>query len=293
MRFSRLLDFLKPPPLSWQCFGELLVLAGGMLIPVACSTKETQINIPKYFVYQGDFYPAFLPAATFVIQTHQEAGHLKLTRYKQGDQQILQSDSVQLTAADVRTFFRTLANVPLLTMVNQENLFTDGVEVRNKVWQNGVPHSFTFYTPRKPSQEHQVVAAVLGLARRKFPLLPQKTYFESLEEYFDFGLPCEVTATHPCEVRIHGVISADEKWLKDLQAFLQQLPTDQPILIDLTNSHGVAWPYFPLFHALLARNKRVIWVPSQAALTDIQQMGVPASHIAKTVAQGRQLVQAF
>lgn len=172
-------------------------------------------------------------------------------------------------------------------MRNKEHQYTDGIGVENQVWQNGVHNSFSFQSPKKPSQEHQVVAAVLGLARRKFPLLPQKAYVESLEEHFDFGLPCEITSSAPWEVRIYGVIYGDEKWVKDLQVFLQQLPTEQPILIDMTNSHGMAWKCFPVFRAFLARNERIIWVPSQAALSDVQQLGVPASHIAKTVAQGR------
>jgi hypothetical protein len=302
LRFGCLMPFISPLVFlkKTRCFSWLLGLATGLLTTAACSTKEVPVTLPQSFVYQGDFYPAFLPAATFVIQTHQEAGQLKLTRYKQPDrrhpgdhQQVLRSDSVQLTAGDVRTFFLALDSVPLLTMRNKEPQYTDGIGVENQVWQNGMHNSFSFQSPKKPSQEHQVVAAVLGLARRKFPLLPQKAYFESLEEYFDFGLPCEITSSSPWEVRIHSVIYGDEKWLKDLQAFLQQLPTEQPILIDMTNSHGMAWDCFPLFRTFLARNERVIWVPSPAALTNIQQLGVPASHIAKTVAQGRQLVQAL
>lgn len=291
--FSLLLIFSKKTPLNWLCFGRLLVLANGMLTLASCSTKEANVILPQSFVYQGDFYPSFLPAATFVIETHQEAGQLKLTQYKRPDnhQQVLWSDSVELTASDVRTFFLALDSVPLLTMVNKENRYVDGVRVDNQVRQNGLHNSFRFYTPKKPSQEHKVVEAVLGLARRKFPRLPQKVYFESLEGYFDFGLPCEITSYHPWEVRIHGVIYGGEKWLNDLQAFLQRLPSEKPILIDVTNSRGMAWDCFPLFRALLARNKQVIWVPSPEALPDLQQIGVPASHLAKTVAQGQQIVQ--
>jgi hypothetical protein len=293
MQCNYLLLVLKRLRFNWQYLSWSLVLASVALTSISCSTKKAQPTLPASFRYQGDFYPAFLPTATFVIQTHQGTGQLKLTRYKSRSSHEQLVDSVVLAERDVRAFFEALDSVPILTMVNKEPLYTDGIGVENQVWQNGVHNSFHFQSPKQPSQEHKVVAAVLGLARRKFPLLPQKAYFESLEEYLDFGLPCEITSSSPWEVRIHSVIYGDEKWLKDLQAFLQQLPTEQPILIDITNSHGMAWKCFPVFRTLLARNERVIWVPSPAALTDIQQMGVPASHIAKTVAQGRQLAQAL
>jgi hypothetical protein len=293
MLFRRHLSFRKKTRLNWQSLGWSLMLVSNLIINPSCSTKKAQPNLPQSFVYRGDFYPAFLPTATFVIQTHQEAGQLKLTRYKSRSSREQLVDSVTLTESELRTFFSALDSVPLLKMATKEQVGADGIDVENSVSHNGLHNHFRFWSPRKPSQEHKLVEAVLGLARRKFLLQPQKAYFESLEEYFDFGLPCEITSTDPYEVRIYGVIYGEEKWVKDLQAFLQRLPTEQPILIDMTNSHGMAWNCFPVFRAFLARNKRVIWVLSPAALTDIKEIGVPTNHIARTVAQGRQLVQAL
>ena len=293
MFLRRSLSFQKKIRSNWQFLGWSLVLFSTVLATASCSTKKAPSQLPQSFVYRGDFYPAFLPTATFVIQTHQAAGQVKLTRYKSRSSREQLVDSAALTESELRTFFSALDSVPLLKMTTKEQLGTDGIDVENRISRNGLHNHFSFWSPRRPSQEHQLVEAVLGLARRKFLLQSQKVYVESLEEYFDFGLPCELTSTDPCEVRIHGVIYGEEKWLKDLQAFLQQLPTEQPVLIDMTNSHGMARNCFPVFRAFLARNERVIWVPSPAALTDVKGLGVPTSHIAKTVAQGRQLVQAL
>lgn len=292
MLFRCLLSFPKNTRPNWQSLGWSLALVSSVIINPSCATKKAQPDLPQSFVYQGDFYPAFLPTATFVIRTHQEAGQLKLTRYKSRSSREQLVDSVALTERELRTFFSALDSVPLLKMTTKEQAGTDGITVENSVSRNGVHNHFRFWSPKKPSQEHQLVEAVLGLARRKF-LQPQKAYFESLEEYFDFGLPCEITSTDPYEVRIHGVIYGEEKWVKDLQAFLQRLPTEQPILIDMTNSHGMASNCFPVFRTFLARNERVMWVPPPAALTDLKEMGVPTRQIAKTVAEGRQLVQAL
>lgn len=99
MSFRPFLLLLKETRLDRQYFGWLLVLTTGLLATAGCSIKETLVALPQSFVCQGDFYPAFLPATTFVIQTYQEAGQLRLTRYKQPDkshpgdhQQVLQSE---------------------------------------------------------------------------------------------------------------------------------------------------------------------------------------------------------
>ena len=275
------------------CFSLLLTGAGSLAV-FSCSTNARQAVLPQSFVYQGDFFPAFLSASSFTIQAHQNRGQLKLTCYQRQRQDTLRrvafSDSVALSESDLRTFFAALDSVPLLKMAPKQQMGLDGVDVVNTVSQDGAHNRFQFWSPKKHTREHKLVEAVLGLARRKFSALPQREYFESLEEYFHFGLPCEITSTAPCEVRIHGVIYSDEEWLKNLQAFLQQLPTDQPVLIDMTNSRGMAWDCHPLFRKFLARNSRVVWVPSREALENLEKIGVPPGHIAKTVAEGRQLI---
>ncbi|MGI4865242.1 MAG: hypothetical protein ACRYFZ_15075 [Janthinobacterium lividum] len=293
MPIGRLLDFAIKTRRKWRPVGGLLVLAGGLLGAPACSPPAKQRALPASFRYQGDFYPAFLPAATFSIQTRQGTGQLKLRRYVSRSSRQQLADSVALTGSDLSFFFAALDSVPVLKMATKEQYGLDGIDVENSVSYNGQHNSFRFWSPKKHSPEHKLVEAVLGLARRKFPRLPQKAYFESLEEYFHFGLPCEITSTNPWEVRLHGVIYGDESYLRELQIFLELLPTNQPVLIDMSNSHGMAHDCFPLFGAFLARNKRVIWVASRAAKADVLQIGVPTDHIVSSITQGRQLVQAL
>jgi hypothetical protein len=204
------------------------------------------------------------------------------------------TDSVALNNQDLRGFFTALDSVPLLKMKTRERMMLDGIRVQNAVAQDGVRNAFSFQSPRKASDpaEHRLVEAVIGLARRKYRTLPQREYFEQLEGYFDFGLPCEITATAPFEVRVHGVLYDNYVDDGSLPAFLQQLPTGQPVLMDLTNSQGIAYGCFPTLRQLLRANPRVFWVPSAAAAEDLQVMGVERGHLAATVAQGRALCQA-
>lgn len=275
----------------------LLYLAPcGLLFAPACSAPHP---LPQSFVYVGQFEPSFLEDATFVVRSQRGTGHLRLTRYHRPEptdttRYAVFTDSVSLTSQDLQLFFTALDSVPLLSLHTKERLQLDGIRVQNAVTQDGARNAFTFKSPRKTSDpaEHRLVEAVLSLARRKFRSLPQREYFEQLEGYFDFGLPCEITATAPFEVRMHGVLY--DKYMNDgsWSAFLQQLPTGQPILMDLTNSQGMAYCFFPTLRRFLHANPRVFWVPSVAAAEDLQAMGVERGHLASTVAKGRALCQA-
>lgn len=268
----------------------------GLLFATACSAPPP---LPASFVYVGQFEPSFLEHATFVVRSERGNGRLRWTRYhKPGPTDTLRyavfTDSAALTQQDLRGFFTALDSVPLLKMKTRERLMMDGIQVRNAVAQDGVRNAFSFQSPRKASDpaEHRLVEAVLGLARRKFRALPQREYLERLEGYFEFGLPCEITATAPFEVRVHGVLY--DNYVRDgsLPAFLQQLPTGQPVLLDLTNSRGIAYGCFPTLRRFVQANSRVFWVPSAAAAEDLQAMGVARGHLASTVAQGQALCRA-
>ncbi|NVO32310.1 hypothetical protein [Hymenobacter lapidiphilus] len=273
----------------------------GLLFSSACSTPNDPATraLPRSFDYVGQFEPSFLEHATFAVRSQQGTGQLRFTRYHRPTPEdtlryAVFADSVALTLHELREFFAALDSVPLLRMKTGELWATDGIWVQNEVEQDGARNAFGFQSPRKAREpaEHRLVEAVLGLARRKFRTVPQRDYFERLAEYFDFGLPCAITATHPFEVRVHGVVY--DKYVADgsLPAFLQQLPTGQPVLMDLTNSPGMAYGCFPALRRFLRANPRVFWVPSAAAAEDLQAMGVEPGHLAATLAQGRALCKA-
>lgn len=233
----------------------------GLLFASACSAPHP---LPQSFVYVGQFAPSFLEDATFVVRSQRGTGRLRWTRYHRPEptdtlRYAVFTDSVALTPQDLQVFFTALDSVPLLKMKTRERLIMDGIRVHNVVAQDGVRNAFSFKSPRKARDpaEHRLVEAVLGLARRKFRTLPQREYFEQLEGYFDFGLPCEITATAPFEVRVHGVLYDNYVDDGSLSAFLQQLPTGQPVLMDLTNSQGIAYGCFPTLRRFLHANPRV------------------------------------
>ena len=176
-------------------------------------------------------------------------------------------------------------------MVTREQLGLDGITVYNTISQESAQNKFKFWSPRKNSapQEHKLVEAVLGLCQRKFTTQKEQEYFESLEQSFDFGLPCKITSTDPFEVRMYGGLSSNEE--QELTKFIHQLPSDRPLLIDMTNFEGMGTMFYPLFRSLLARNNQIVWVASKWSRKQLQEIKVPADRITVSTRAGRSLIQ--
>jgi hypothetical protein len=263
------------------------------LVTFACSRDAKQEAKTPSFSYQGEYYPSFMPPCTISIVAKGKSAHLWLSVFQYRDTVTTLSfaNSATLSPADLTFFFAKLDGVPVLKMGTKEQVGTDGITVYNTVSQDSLSNKFKFWSPRKDSspQEHKLVEAVLGLCQRKFTAPKQQAYFESLEQYFDFGLPCKVTSTTPFEVRIYGSLSSDEE--QDLNRFVRALPTAKPILIDVTNFEGMGTMFFPLFQRLLAQNTRVVWVASEWSSKQLREMRVPASRITPTTSDGRVLVR--
>ena len=203
------------------------------------------------------------------------------------------ADSATLTKHDINYFLTAVDSLPVLKMKSPEYPGgTDGITVYNNITLDTSRNEFKFWSPRRDRnpQEHKLVESILGLSRRKFATLKQQEYFESLEQYFDFGLPCKITSTSPFEVRIYGHLSSNEE--KELNKFVNNLPIDRPILIDATNFGGMGTMFYPLFKKVMQRNPNIVWItqPKGYALEQVKEMGVPRNRIVNSVADGRAMV---
>lgn len=270
------------------------VLASLLLAGAACSGKPKLQTIPPRFSYHGEYYPSFIPSCTITITAQDTVRRIALEVYAYRDtvQTVAFARSAPLSAADLTYFFAKLGSVQLLKVSSTDQPGLDGITVDNTVTEGSHQHKFHFWSPSKSRdpQQHQVVEAVLGLYRRKFQARQAVEYVESLEQYFDFGLPCQVTRRDPYEVRLYGHLSSDEE--SALTEFVYQLPTNQPILIDVTNFGGMGTMFYPLFRSLLARNPHIVWVVNPASRnSQLQEIGVAASRMTTSTAAGRALVQ--
>ncbi|MCB9174367.1 MAG: hypothetical protein H6589_07145 [Flavobacteriales bacterium] len=267
-----------------------IILFVGLL--TSCSNTTNKVDSTSvdanYFAYYADFGPSFMPSCRISIIRKDKIGQIKLTVYNFRDTsrtlRINYADSVELTESDFKYFFNTLDTISLMKMKSDSSMGFDGIGVHNTCYQDSIKNSFYFWSPNKGSKEHKIVEAVIGLSRQKFTAMKYQEYFESLEQYFDFGLPCKKISDNPYEVRIYGSLSSNEE--KELNKFINELPSDRPILIDMTNFEGMGTMYYPLFKSLITRNNKIVWATRYKQ--QLKEIGVDTSKIAADIETARQ-----
>jgi hypothetical protein len=268
----------------------LIILFVGLL--TSCSNTTNKVDLTSadanYFAYYVDFGPSFMPSCRISIIKKDKIGQLKLTVYNFRDTsrtlRINYADSVELTESDLKYFFNTLDTISLMEMKSDSSMGLDGIGVHNTCYQDSIKNAFYFWSPNKGSKEHKIVEAVIGLSRQKFTAMKYQEYFESLEQYFDFGLPCKKISDNPYEVRIYGSLSSNEE--KELNKFVNELPSDRPILIDMTNFEGMGTMYYPLFKSLITRNNKIVWATRYKQ--QLKEIGVDTTKIAADIETARQ-----
>jgi hypothetical protein len=271
-----------------------LALLLSSFIVTACSSEPKQEAKKYSFSYRGEYYPSFMPSCIITIVARDSINriHLRASNDHRATPITILDDSASLSPADLTFFFTKLDSVAVHKLGTSDYPpGTDGITVYNAISQDSTEHKFKFWSPRKDRspQEHKLVEAVLGLSRRKFTAPKEQEYFESLEQYFEFGLPCKITSTHPFEVRIYGSLSSDAE--QELTKFIHQLPSDRPILIDMTNFEGMGTMFYPLFRSLLTRNNRVVWVASKWSKKQLVEMEIPPTRITTDTTDGRALIK--
>ena len=273
----------------------------------AYSDKPVKAVDPDYFAYYVSFSPAFLQSSRISIIRENGKGLIKFTVFKfyenstvvtnvyKGYPQIFfndttrkvrkidYSDSTALSQADFKYFFTTLGNISLIKMESDSTFGFDGIAIFNICYQGKDKNVFFYWSPRKGSKGHKIVEAVIGLSRLKFTSKKYTEYFESLEQYFEFGLPCKKISENPFEVRIYGNLTSSNEL--ELTKFIDDLPSDKPILIDMTNFGGMATMFYPLFNSLITRNKRVYW--ATAYNSQLIEIGVDTAKIANDIETAR------
>lgn len=267
-----------------------IILFVGLL--TSCTYKTCKVDATLadvcYFAYYVDFDPSFMPSCRISIIKKDKIGQIKLTVYNFRETSrtlgINYADSVVLTESDFKYFFNTLDTISLIKMKSDSSMGCDGIGVHNTFYQDSIKNAFYFWSPNKGSKEHKIIEAVIGLSRRKFTGMKYQEYFESLEQYFDFGLPCKKISDNPYEVRIYGSLSSNEE--QELNKFINKIPSDRPVLIDMTNFEGMGTMYYPLFKSLITRNTKIVWATKYKQ--QLKEIGVDTTKIAADIETARQ-----
>jgi hypothetical protein len=281
----------------------LLLTIFSILLITCCG----HIHDMKDFYYKGDFYPSFMEKCVVTICKNDTASFVKLTIWdypresyefnntiirkfhidtnkREIPKIILSEDSFFLEETEIKLFYNNLDTISILNILPNENFGLDGITVDNQIQIGNQKASYRFWSPDKSDKEHKLIEAIFALCRIKFKDKKYQEYFESLEGYFDFGLPCKIISTDPLEVRIYGTLSSNEK--NELIPFINQIPSEKRMIIDMTNFKSMGTMYYTDFKNLYNRNRKIIWVAKDKA--EFDAIGIDTNLVLTDIELARQ-----
>lgn len=152
----------------------------------------------------------------------------------------------------------------------------DGISVgiaSDKLIYTGVLYVRSPY--RDEESEYYKILDPLFLILHQHLILPNEAdYLRYLKRYFDYDykLPAELVSTMPYEYRIYGKLM--EHYDAQLGALIDGMPTNVPIMIDMSSLTGMDTILYPHFQRLLKRNSQVQWLATPNAYKHLLEIGV-------------------
>jgi hypothetical protein len=105
-------------------------------------------------------------------------------------------------------------------------------------------------------------------------------YIEGLKGFMSFyyDLNLKKLSNNPLKYKLYGFVL--EEHFNQLKQFFDSLPSDQKVLIDVSNIDAIAGTFDSLLKESVEKNKSVIWYhPNEQSLNRLQHAGVSDSNI--------------
>ena len=149
---------------------------------------------------------------------------------------------------------------------------------------DGRKHVFTAWSPDREHspQQHAFISSVYRVAWEAARNPETVAVLEQLFGYFDGGLPARVIQGEPLRVRIFGGLSISHE--KRLEELLASVRPDIPVLMDLTNLHGMGTVLYPCFLRFQRRPGLTAWLVNDVAMRQLRGAGIPTESLYRELA---------
>lgn len=166
------------------------------------------------------------------------------------------------------TVITTTINTNGDTIISEQILIGfDGTIIEGKVELKSKTKIFKFWSPRKSSENHQLIELLFNLMNENFKKSSTINYLEDLEQCFRFGLGLKKMSDVPLKYKLYGSISSNEA--EELYHFFESIPTTTSVYIDLSNFQGMGRMFDEDFLELIESKPNVYFIDCSKAATKI------------------------
>lgn len=215
---------------------RLIIIIFSLLI-LSCNTQR---NIEKI---EYEFYPAFLSPITYSIDLnekvlYQNSKFYKAERTIQGSENLISREYV-ISNVNLTSFLNEIYEIGLDSSIVHQQYVLDGIGFKfNTIDQRNDTISLTSVSPNREEKyklDYKVLDAFFRLANKTINDYKGLCITEKIQDYFAYGLPIKQMSIEPLEYRVWGGISGCESDNPELIKFLDSLPNDKPVIIDIRN----------------------------------------------------------
>jgi hypothetical protein len=229
--------------------------------------------------FQVKFEPSFIPFSTLIIEEKGNAAEITLSKEAfpwPGQIQARWSKKIKLPSAQVQELKEGISKFQN-AIRHKSEMGLDGISLVMNI--NG--DTIHCWSPSRKTQAsyYYILDPLFKLLYDSYPQDEQVRYIELLEQYFEYPLPIKQVSKNPIVFKIYGSLSVDEESTKALNQFIDSLPPDQPITIDMTNFQGMGTLYYPNFRNLIRKNTLITWLANQEAEEQLLAIGVKKERI--------------
>ena len=273
----------------------LIILLGLLLSCLKNSLLAEEHYHGENFSYKITFESTFIARSIVEIVKTKDIGKIKFTFYDHNKKSKSKTIIISklLLKDDFHEFFNILDTISLIHFSSLKGVGIDGIYVFIDVKQENKKNFIHFWSPRKLTEpiESRIVEAIFYLLRKKIAEKKAIFYLDKLEDFFDFGLPFRISKIHPLEIRIYNTLEG--KYWQEFSKFIDSLPSNQPILIDLSNLKWMDEGYYPFIQNLIKRNNQIIWIAKikDKPREQLIELGISQDKIFNDIKKGRVFIK--
>jgi hypothetical protein len=185
-------------------------------------------------------------------------------------------------------FWQQVEDLQPQSIGDAKTIGCDGMSADAAYCTTSVGHSFSAWSPRRDTPQGRFLHLLYGLA---WDLLHDDTSIERLEQlhgYLELGLSARVIDDVPRRLRLFGSFSSGNE--EALHECFSKFPSEEPIVIDMTNFDGMGTILYPLIAKFANSQKRLAWVGSPNAVRQLKELGINEESICSSLDAARQKV---
>lgn len=231
------------------------------------------------------FFPSFLFASELELVDGMNATvKIKITKRNEKDSiETVHSKTFEITDKELSTLITAIDSFNHAYSGPQTGFGLDGISVFVVSERLKSNDTIEFWSPRREGSDnlyYELLDPVFAIMKKYMTADAEMMYVEQLEQYFDYGVPIKKTGKN--EFRIYGALSYFEHVTKAINSLIDDMPSGEPVVIDMSNFEGMGTIYYPHFKRLLAKNNQIKCIVNERARQQLLEIGWPETNLEQT-----------